>query len=86
MMHGYDVRIGRAAVRRLIADQFPQWSDLPIRSVVATGAAHAIDCIGEDLVARFPLPGQDPDETRRRLVAKGRRRPVNSCPVAPGAR
>lgn len=84
MMHDDEVRIAPAAARRLIVGRFPQWRDLPIRPVVADGTAHAIHRIGDDLAARFPLQGRNPDEVRRRLVAEAAAaRELASCSPVP---
>lgn len=48
----------------------PHWRDLPIRAVVADGTVHVIYGIGDELAARFPLRGEDVDETRDRLVTE----------------
>lgn len=70
MMHSDEVRATAEVARRLIVDQFPQWSHLPVRAVVGDGTVHAIHRIGDGLAARFPLRGRDPEESRRRLVAE----------------
>ena len=70
MMHSDEVRVTPEAASRLIVEQFPQWSHLPIRAVVADGTDHAIYRIGDRLAARFPLRALNPSETRCRLVAE----------------
>jgi aminoglycoside phosphotransferase (APT) family kinase protein len=67
MMHSDEVRATPDIARRLIADQFPRWSRLPVYPVAADGTVHAIYRIGERLTARFPLRATDPDEVRMRL-------------------
>lgn len=92
VMHSDEVRVAGDVVRRLVADQFPQWARLPVREVAAEGTVHAIHRIGDDLAARFPLRAGDPDGTRARLVAEAsaarelaRRSPVPTPePVALG--
>lgn len=42
-------------VSRLIADQFPQWANLPLRRFNSTGTVNAIYRLGEEMVVRFPL-------------------------------
>ena len=51
----------------LIADQFPEWRDLPVRALASQGTVNAIFRIGEELAARFPLQPEDPEETRHSL-------------------
>jgi len=57
-------------VRRLVGEQFPQWSHLPIREVSTAGTVNAIFRIGDDLAARFPLRAQDPSKARASLGAE----------------
>lgn len=53
-MHDGEVDIDPELVRRLLAAQFPQLTDLPIREVVATGTVNAIYRLGDHLYARLP--------------------------------
>ena len=53
-MHDDEVATDRALVRRLLADQFPQWSDLPVEPVVSYGTDHHIYRLGEELCVRLP--------------------------------
>ncbi|MFJ9687616.1 aminoglycoside phosphotransferase family protein [Streptomyces bacillaris] len=41
-------------VRTLIAAQFPQWADLPVEAVDASGTANAVYRLGEDKAVRLP--------------------------------
>jgi aminoglycoside phosphotransferase (APT) family kinase protein len=41
-------------VARLLAAQFPQWADLPIKPVPSDGTQHALYRLGEDMVVRLP--------------------------------
>jgi aminoglycoside phosphotransferase (APT) family kinase protein len=41
-------------VRRLLAAQFPQWADLPIRPVESAGTDNAIYRLGDELSVRLP--------------------------------
>ena len=54
-MHDDQVDVDADIVRKLLADQRPDLSDLPIRPVVSTGTVNALFRIGDDLVARLPL-------------------------------
>jgi aminoglycoside phosphotransferase (APT) family kinase protein len=53
-------------VRRLLADQFPQWADLPVSRVQEFGTDHHLyrlrDQSGVDLVARLPIIGWAVDQ------------------------
>jgi len=42
-------------VRRLLADQFPQWADLPLKRVASSGTVNALYRLGDHLVVRLPL-------------------------------
>lgn len=70
VMHSDQLEIPQAAVRRLLDGQFPQWRQLPVRRVAATGTVNAIFQIGDGLAARFPLRKQDPAQVRAALTAE----------------
>ena len=53
-MHAGEVDTDVALVRRLLAAQFPHWSDLPIDPVVSYGTDHDIYRLGDHLAARLP--------------------------------
>lgn len=42
------------SVDRLLAGQFPQWTDLPLRPVASAGTDNALDRLGDGLVVRLP--------------------------------
>ena len=69
-MHPDQLVLGAATVRELVASQFPQWADLPVREVDSEGTVNALFRIGSDLVARFPLRPADVDATRESLTAE----------------
>lgn len=69
-MHAGEVHIDAALVQRLVAEQFPQWADLPIRAVRSTGTVNAIYRLGDHLCARLPrvqASVEDLDREWRRL-------------------
>ena len=47
-------RLDAALVRRLIAEQFPQWSALPVRPAARSGNDHRIFRLGDALSVRLP--------------------------------
>lgn len=49
-----EITIGVAQVRRLVAEQFPQWAGLPLAAQPLNGTDNALFRLGEDLVARLP--------------------------------
>jgi aminoglycoside phosphotransferase (APT) family kinase protein len=54
-MHAGQLAVSADTVRELVAEQFSEWRDLPVRAVGSTGTVNAIFRIGEHLAARFPL-------------------------------
>lgn len=48
------IRIDERLVCRLVATQFPQWSDLPVRAVIASGWDNRSFHVGEHLLVRLP--------------------------------
>ena len=69
-MHAGQLAVSAEMVRELVADQFPEWRDLPIRSVAQTGTVNAIFRVGEQLTARFPLQADEVAATRRWLESE----------------
>jgi aminoglycoside phosphotransferase (APT) family kinase protein len=53
-MHEGEVDIDEALVARLVATQFSQLADLPIRAVLPTGTVNAIYRLGDHLCMRLP--------------------------------
>ena len=53
-MHDDEIEIDEAVVRRLLAAQFPQWADLPLRLVEPRGTVNAIFRLGDELSVRLP--------------------------------
>jgi aminoglycoside phosphotransferase (APT) family kinase protein len=53
-LHTDEVETDGALVRRLLADQFPRWAELPIERVRTPGSDHVLYRLGDDLVVRLP--------------------------------
>ena len=53
-LHDYEVDIDSLLVERLIAAQFPQWADLPVKPFQSAGTDNAIYRLGDDLSVRLP--------------------------------
>lgn len=53
-LHEGEVNVDLALVRRLVAAQFPQFTDLPIRAVKSAGTVNAIHRLGDHLCVRLP--------------------------------
>lgn len=61
-MHDDELSIDADVVRALIDEQFPDWSGLDLRPVVAEGTVNAIFRLGDDLAVRLPLQPTDESE------------------------
>jgi len=53
-MHADERDIDAVLVRRLVAEQFPEWGDLPIKPVPSAGTDNALYRLGEDKAVRLP--------------------------------
>ena len=53
-MHADEVETDVSLVRRLLAEQFPHWADLPIEPVESAGTDNAIYRLGDDMAVRLP--------------------------------
>lgn len=53
-MHVGEVETSVGLVRRLLDQQYPQWSGLPVSPVVSAGTVNALYRVGDELVARLP--------------------------------
>lgn len=67
-MHGDEVAIDAALVRRLLADQFPEFSSLPLREVPSTGTVNAVFRLGGSLAVRLPRAPRWADDLERELT------------------
>ncbi|MCR2783935.1 MULTISPECIES: aminoglycoside phosphotransferase family protein [unclassified Microbacterium] len=81
-MHADELAIDEHVVRRLIAEQFPQWRDEPVHRMTTDGTVSAIFRIGDALAARFPLRDADPREARALIAEEtaAMRELAASCP------
>jgi len=53
-MHADEVDTDTALVRRLLADQFPHWGQLPLSPVPSAGTDNALYRLGDELAVRLP--------------------------------
>lgn len=53
-MHADEIEINVSLVQSLIADQFPQWANLPVTPVASMGTDNALFRIGNAMQARLP--------------------------------
>ncbi|MED7825707.1 aminoglycoside phosphotransferase family protein [Streptomyces chiangmaiensis] len=61
-MHADELDVDSDLVRRLIAEQFPQWASLPVAEVPSAGTDNAMYRLGDDMVVRLP---RRPDGARQ---------------------
>ncbi|HJU37098.1 MAG TPA: aminoglycoside phosphotransferase family protein [Gaiellaceae bacterium] len=53
-MHEDELEIGEALVRSLLAAQFPEWAQLPLRRIEPSGTDNAVFRLGDELSLRLP--------------------------------
>jgi aminoglycoside phosphotransferase (APT) family kinase protein len=54
-MHADQLEVRPEVIAALVADQFPQWRDQPIRPATTAGTVNARFRVGNTVVLRFPL-------------------------------
>jgi aminoglycoside phosphotransferase (APT) family kinase protein len=75
-MHENEIPLDDTIVAGLIASQFPEWSDLPLRRFPSPGTVNAIYRLGDDMTVRLPFIDDGADGIRHdaewlpRLAAK----------------
>jgi aminoglycoside phosphotransferase (APT) family kinase protein len=60
-----EVRVDAPLVRRLVRDQFPQWSQLAVSRVESVGWDNEIYKLGDDLAVRLPRRRIGADQTKK---------------------
>ncbi len=53
-MHADELELDEALVRRLLAEQFPEWQELPLQRIEPSGTVNAIFRLGDELSVRLP--------------------------------
>jgi aminoglycoside phosphotransferase (APT) family kinase protein len=53
-MHADELELDEALVRRLLAEQFPDWAELPLQRIQPSGTVNAIFRLGTELSVRLP--------------------------------
>lgn len=69
-MHENQVDLTVEVVARIVAEQVPEWGDLPIRAVSSHGTVNALFRLGDEIVLRFPLKPSRSEEFRAELLAE----------------
>lgn len=67
IMHEGQLEIDTDLVRSLLAEQFPDWAELPITPVRSTGTVNALFRLGDELSVRLPLMPHHADDLAREL-------------------
>lgn len=81
-MHDDEVSTSIALVRRLLADQFPQWADLAITPVKSAGTDHAIYRLGETMSVRLPLRSSAVGQVEKEQIWLPRLAPHLPCSIS----
>jgi aminoglycoside phosphotransferase (APT) family kinase protein len=81
VLHANEVPVDDIVVRRLLGEQFPEWSTLPLERVATPGSDHVLYRLGRDHVVRLPRKeGVDPQIDKERTWLP-RLAPLVSCPL-----
>ncbi|QDQ09737.1 aminoglycoside phosphotransferase family protein [Streptomyces spectabilis] len=80
-LHADEPRVDAVLVRRLIAEQFPQWAELPVEAVASGGTSNVMYRLGEDMVVRLPRQSGSVDEVAKEDVWLPRLAPSLPVPV-----
>jgi aminoglycoside phosphotransferase (APT) family kinase protein len=67
-MHADELDITADLVCRLIAEQFPQWVGLPLRTVASAGTVSALFRLGDDMLIRLPRRPSDASGSDQELL------------------
>jgi aminoglycoside phosphotransferase (APT) family kinase protein len=67
-LHADEIETDAALVRRLLAAQYPEWSDRPITRFPSTGTVNGIYRLGDDLAVRLPRTGRFAADLAKELV------------------
>ena len=64
-IHADQLETDEFLVRRLLADQFPHWADLPVTPVPSSGTENAIYRLGEEMVVRLPYRSERDEQIEK---------------------
>jgi aminoglycoside phosphotransferase (APT) family kinase protein len=54
VLHHNEIPVGIDLVRKLVDTEFPQYADLPLRPLAASGSTNVLFRLGDDLLVRLP--------------------------------
>ncbi|MFJ6838602.1 aminoglycoside phosphotransferase family protein [Streptomyces sp. NPDC091209] len=80
-MHLDEARIDASLVRRLLAEQFPRWAELPLKRVESAGTVNALYRLGGDLAVRLPRIADGADDVTKEHAWLPRLAPSLPFPV-----
>jgi aminoglycoside phosphotransferase (APT) family kinase protein len=80
-MHADEARIDASLVRRLLAEQFPRWAELPLKRVESAGTVNALYRLGDAMTVRLPRIAGGADDVAREHAWLPRLAPLLPCPV-----
>lgn len=80
-MHVGEARIDGALVRRLLAEQFPEWAELPLKRVESAGTVNALYRLGDHLAVRLPRIAAAADDVTKEHAWLPRLAPALPFPV-----
>ncbi|MFJ6772822.1 hypothetical protein ACIQOV_18000, partial [Kitasatospora sp. NPDC091257] len=64
-LHPDELDIDEALVRRMVAEQFPQWAGLPVEPVEPAGTSNAMYRLGAELVVEVGFDSSPGRPSRR---------------------
>nr|WP_238351582.1 aminoglycoside phosphotransferase family protein [Kribbella shirazensis] len=80
-MHDDEVEIDSAVVERLLAEQFPRWSGLPVRVVERSGTDNVTFRVGDEVAVRLPRTARNQGQIEMDLTWMPRLAPYVSLPI-----
>jgi aminoglycoside phosphotransferase (APT) family kinase protein len=80
-MHVGEARIDGSLVRRLLAEQFPEWAELPLKRVESAGTVNALYRLGDHLAVRLPRIAAAADDAAKEHAWLPRLAPALPFPV-----
>ncbi|MFD4622274.1 aminoglycoside phosphotransferase family protein [Streptomyces sp. NPDC058475] len=80
-MHAHEARIDDSLVRRLLAAQFPEWAELPLKRVESAGTVNAVYRLGDDMAVRLPRIPEGAGDVEKECAWLPRLAPLLPLPV-----
>ncbi|MFF3615527.1 aminoglycoside phosphotransferase family protein [Streptomyces sp. NPDC002580] len=80
-MHADEAVIDASLVRRLLAEQFPRWAELPLERVESAGTVNALYRLGDAMAVRLPRIAGGADDVAKEHAWLPRLAPLLPCPV-----